>query len=207
MPGERSYRYFRQSDYLAGLVGADIAADLLKVSIERTETPLDINSDTALDVSASPLEVGTWSAGVLSVQEDTPLDASASPLEVGTWSAGALDASAATVTTDPSPNVSDEAFENGTSLASGNTLTNNLSKPGAKRLTGRVVRASTSYDVHLDVLDSAGGNTLFTIDIATGVAAGTETAIDEKVESPHVAVRVEDAGAASGAVTASLYLR
>lgn len=100
----------------------------------------------------------------------------------------------------------DEAFENGTAMASGGTTKNSLSAPGADTLRGRVVRTTTSYDVTVDWEDGA-GNTIFSDDIALGVTAGTETALNETAISPHCTVTVADAGSGSGAVTATLHLR
>lgn len=164
-----------------------------------------VNQGTLPVAEQNALTIGTWNAGTLTTD---PSDRSARDLGKARLmdDAGVLIKDTNRLPVEASQ-TDDHAVENGTSLASGGTLSNALSKRGAERLVGRVVRATTSYDVKLDVLDSAGGTTLFTIDIATGVAAGTETAIDERVESPHVQVRVVDAGGGSGAVTASLHLR
>lgn len=99
-----------------------------------------------------------------------------------------------------------QAAANGASLASGGTLSRSLEAPGAETLRGRVVRASTSYDLAVDWEDS-NGNVLFTDTIATGAAGGTETALNEPAISAYATVRVVDAGSASGPVTLSAHLR
>lgn len=161
-----------------------------------------IDQDQPFDVSAETVPV--TADGTLPIQEDTPLDVSASTVSV--QESTPLDVSASTVAVDPTANVSAEAFENGTSLAADGTLTTSLAASSAETLVGRVSRASTSYDVTIDWKDDA-GNVLFTDTIASGVAAGTETSINEAAVSPYCNVNVVDAGSASGAVTSSLHLR
>jgi len=158
---------------------------------------------------ANALTVGTWNAGTLAVQEDTPLDVSGATVPVSHQDV--IDVSSrdgrnlgdVDVTALPD---SDFASENATALASGGTVSNSLAASGSDTLRGRVVRASTSYDVEVDWEDS-NGNVLFTDSVASGVIAGTETSLNEKAISPYCTVRVVDAGAASGAVTASFHLR
>lgn len=107
---DRQHR--QRIEYLADFPGADVAGDRLKIYIEdsgnmgddienlrnniaQESTLSDILSKlfnasdnvvieeaSPLDVSASAIEIGTWSAGVLSVQEDTALDVSASTVPV-----------------------------------------------------------------------------------------------------------------------------
>jgi hypothetical protein len=103
--------------------------------------------------------------------------------------------------------LSAEAFENGTSLSSGSTLSTSLSQAGARKLSGIVTRATTSYDIQINWLDSAGGNVVQTESIASGVAGGTQTTFDVPARSPYAQVQVIDAGSGSGEVNGSYHLR
>lgn len=100
----------------------------------------------------------------------------------------------------------DAAAENGTAVASGGSTSKALAADGAETLRGRVVRATTSYDVTVDWED-ANGNVLFTDTVASAAAAGSETTVNEAAISPYCTVTVADAGAGSGAVTATYNLR
>jgi len=169
---------------------------------ESTLSSIDTKVATESTLSSIDTKVATEST-LASIDGAVATEASLTNTlsrEIATWSAG-------TLTTDPSSNVSAESFDNGAALASGGTLTRTLSASSAKALTGRVVRASTSYTVEVDWKDDA-GNVLFTDSVASGVTAGTETDINiDPAPSPYCDVRIVDAGSASGAVTSSLHLR
>lgn len=100
----------------------------------------------------------------------------------------------------------DAAYENGTSLGSGNSLDNTLHQPGAESLSGSVTRASTSYDVDAIWQDES-GNDIETESLASGVAAGTQTTFDVPARAPNVKLQVSDAGSGSGAVDLVAHLR
>lgn len=169
---------------------------------------VDPATDTTLTNTLSR-EIATWSAGTLSVQESSALDVSGATVPVEHQ--GVIDVSSrdgrnlGDVDVTDLPH-NDEAHENSTALASDGTVTNSLAAPGADTLRGRIVRSSTSYDVTV-AWEDANGNTLFTDSIASGVAGGTETTINEPAVSPYCTVTVSDAGSGSGAVTETLHLR
>lgn len=141
------------------------------------------------------------------VSSDPPIDASGStvPTEQQT-PVGIEDSTGTQIDPLTAVDISDEAFENGTALASGGTITNSVAAKDVTTLAGRVVRASTSYNVVVDWKDAA-GNVLFSDTVASGVTAGTETSLNETAISPYCDVTIEDAGSASGAVTATIFLR
>ena len=88
----------------------------------------------------------------------------------------------------------------GQPLGSGETtqLVRVVGGSGASKITGRVVRQSTSYDIDV-VWQDTEGNAIFTDSIASGVAAGTETDIViTDIVSPSFEVQISDAGGASG---------
>lgn len=228
----RAYRHFQRIDYLADIVGADIAADVIKVRLEDEDIALRVTEDSPLDVSAAQVPVA------LEADDDAGNTAAVQAEELGTALGGTETAlvtylaqalasigndtlqvdqqGVVDVSSRDGRNLGDvdvtalpdhdEAFENQTSLASGGTVENALAAPGADTLEGRVVRGTTSYDVTIEWLDAPGGNVIFTTSVATGVAAGTETAISETAQSPYCNVIVADAGAGSGAVDAILNL-
>jgi hypothetical protein len=169
-----------------------------------------VTEDAPLDVSAAALEVGSWSAGVLAIQEDAALDVSGETVPVDQQ--GVVDISSRDGRTLGDVEVTDlpdhdEAFENGTSLSSGGSLSIGLAAEGAEELAGKISRETASYDVTIQWLDAPGGSVLFTTSVATGVAAGTETDINQStLYSPYLNVVVADAGGGSGAVTATYNL-
>lgn len=72
-------------------------------------------------------------------------------------------------------------------------------------IKGRVNRATTSYDVDVVWVDDQ-GNEVLTESLASGVAAGTATNIDQAARSPNAIVRVSDAGSGSGDVDGTAYM-
>lgn len=160
-------------------------------------------------------KVQAWNAGTLTTTDDGSFNVndysgSTIPTEqqtpVGIEDSGGTQVDPATSGDLSKKQEADEAYENGTSVASGGSTTKTLDAAGSDTLRGRVVRATTSYDVEVDWLDDQ-GNVIFTDSIASGVAAGTETSLNEKAISAHATVRVTDAGSGSGAVDAVYHLR
>lgn len=187
------YKRVENVDYLADLVGADVARDLLEVAVVADDLGgLVIREADPLDVSA----------GTVPVESATPLDASGSVVAVESDSP--LDVSGATV---PVEHRTDVAAENATALASGESLATELAALGAKRLVGTVVRETSNYTLEVDWLESVGGSVLFTETVAANVTAGTSTDYDLLARSPFAQLRVLDAGTGSGAVTLIAYLR
>lgn len=99
----------------------------------------------------------------------------------------------------------DSASGSAVAIGAGGSNSTGLSAPGASKLRGRVVN-DAQYDVDIQVLDASGGTVLFTINVATNVAAGTETPLDEVLESPHINVVITNDGAAQSAATFSYHL-
>jgi len=207
------YKYRRTVDYVEDSVGSDIRRDLMKVAIASQDvTPLSaaLNQiggqpqsavDVAARIDAFAAALGSNGGDLLRVEQQTPVGIEDSGgVQVDPATAGDVAGVESAVQTHA------QATANGASLASGGTLSRSVEAPGAETLRGRVVRASTSYDLVVDWEDSS-GNVLFTDTIATGVAAGTETAVNESAISAYATVRVVDAGSASGSVTLTAHLR
>lgn len=166
-------------------------------------------------------DITTWSAGTLVVTDDgafsigslpEPLDVSGATVPTEQQTPVAIeDTTGAQVDPASSGDVTkkkeaDGAFENATAVASGASTSQTLHAVGGDTLRGRVVRATTAYDVTVDWLDDA-GNVIFSDAIASGVTAGTETTINEPAISGHATVTVADAGAGSGDVDATYHMR
>lgn len=145
----------------------------------------------AIDTAVAATDVGllTWDARALnSVGQDE-------------WVARTADSAGA----QQDLQQTDSAFHNGTAIAAGGTESTGLAAPGASKLRGRVVN-DAQYDVDIEVLDAPGGTVLFTVNVATDVAADTETALDENLESPFINVVVTNDGGAESAMTAAYHL-
>lgn len=103
-------------------------------------------------------------------------------------------------------------FWNGKALGSGENIKSNiLDVRGCDELVGRVNRATTSYDVQVEWLDNE-DNVIFTEDIATGVAGGTATDLDDNnnfvpARAINARIVVKDAGSGSGAVDAVIHAK
>lgn len=186
-------------DALAAALASN-GGDLLRVE-QQTPVGIENTSGTQIDPLAAgnqPLDV---SGATVPTEQQTPVGVeNSSGTQIDPATAGDVSEVEAALQTH------DQAVANDASLASGSALSRSVVAQGAETLRGRVVRASTSYDLAVDWEDS-NGNVLFTDTIATGVAAGTETALNEPAISPYATVRVIDAGAASGSVTLSAHLR
>lgn len=100
----------------------------------------------------------------------------------------------------------ENAFENGTSLGSGETISRNLEAQAGESITGKVKRASTSYNVNIEWLDDS-GNVLFTESVASAVSGGDTTTFSVTARSPHANFKVSDDGSSSGEVTLCLIFR
>lgn len=187
---------------LAALAGEDFATEATLASLEGTDfatqatlanvaaalesnggDALRFTPTAALDVSAATVTVTP--DGTLPVEQQTPvLVNSDSPLDV----------SGATVTTDEATQSADRGGWTATTLAADASVSETMKATGADRLRGRV-ESSGTYTVTLEWLDG-NGTTIFTDEVAAGVAAGTATDVDALAISRDVKVTVTDTSSA-----------
>ncbi len=174
------------------------------VTVDAVQDPLNVSAATVNVQEDTPLDV---SASTVSVQEDTPLDVSAATVPVEHQ--GVIDVSSrdsrnlGDVDVTDLPN-SDRGDWNSASLSADGSLSIQLGAIGADRLRGRVV-SSGSYDVEVAWL-AEDGTELFTEQINSGVAGGTETTIDLLTIGAEAIVRVIDASSAAQTVDGVLHL-
>lgn len=233
MAQKDAWKYVEQTDYVADLPGADIAANVLRTVVTRIDADMDVDVEDRADrdlgrvsVSGSVLDAALASnaedalrveptgaldasAATVPVTSDGPLDASGATVPVE--SSSPLDASAATVPVEQQTPVAVESLPdadrgawNGTTLAANASTSKNLTATGADRLRGRV-QSSGSYDVAVEWLDGA-GSVIFTESVASGVAGGTATDLDLLAVGTNVNVVVTDASAAEATVKGVLSL-
>ena len=201
---------------LGELLATNEAGELLvqqssTVTVAQDST-VAVQEDTPLDVSASTVPVRP--ADTVAVQEDTPLDVSASTVTVQQSSAVdvsdragralgtvSVDAVNDTVATEDA----DSAAHNAETVAADGQTSSTLSALGADRLAGRV-EASGSYSVELVWLDDSGAE-VFRDTVASGVAGGTATELDELAIYSDVQVVISDDSSAENTVSGVLHLR
>ncbi|WP_224214665.1 hypothetical protein [Natrinema longum] len=207
-----AYKHREQTDRVHDIIGADIPRDLLKVSITETDTqiPAYLEEDVSIDGIVTVEQRDTVSvnqAGTVAVQEDTPLDVSASTVPVDHQ--GVIDISSrdnrilgdVDITALPD---ADRADWSGATIAADGSIEHSLAAVGADRLRGRV-ESTGSYDIQVSWL-AEDGTELFTDEIASGVAAGTATDIDEPAVGPEATVTIVDTSSAEQTATGVFHL-
>lgn len=188
------YRHSQAIAYVADLVGGDVAADLLKIRVEEMDTPVDIADREARDLGKVDV---AGADSTLPVQEDTPLDVSGATVPVSHQ--GVIDVSSrdgrnlGDVDVTELPDV-DAVEWDGFTLSASTTAELRLAAIGGEKLQGVVV-STGSYDVDI-AWETSGGTVITTTSVASGVAGGTATQIDEIVQSPYATVQVTDTSAA-----------
>jgi len=189
MTGE-GYRHTQSLQYLANFPGARVEKDRIAVAIETADGPLDVSAATVPVNLDEPLDV---SAATVPVSLDEPLDVSGAtvPVEV--------------TNDDPDPAGYEDPWAY--SLHGGN-----YKGPQQFEGIGEVsyadfevesdspisqvlgaVTATGSYDVYLRQDASYAGGGLVTTELATGVAGGETTTIQEPAYSLTNQVLVVDA--------------
>lgn len=99
---------------------------------------------------------------------------------------------------------SDSGFFNGASLSADGTISTLLSGQGADNLKGRVV-SDSQYTVELSWQDN-NGNEIFRDQVASGVAGGTETTLNETAISPNVELVIADGSSTTATVNGTAHL-
>lgn len=185
-------------------VTSDDARDLGDVDVKTVGEAVDITDDTARKLGqaqvTNALEVGTWTAGTLATEQQTPITVEDT---TGTQVDPATDASVSAV--EAAVNTNAVASANAVTLLTNGTETLSCAADGADEVMGRAV-STGSYDVEISWQDG-NGNEIFRDAIATGVAGGTETTIQENAILPNADVIVTDTSGADQTLDAGVHMR
>lgn len=193
----RQYRNYERIDYLADLVGADVAADVLKVRLVDEDQVLRIESDSALDASGAVVSVQEDSSldvsgSVVSIQEDSPIDvADRDGRNLG-------DVDVLTLPTEDS----DELDQ--VTLSASGTVEMSLQATGATSLQGVVV-SSGQYTVET-VYETSTGTEIQRVDVATNASGGQATQIDLSALSYDVRIVITETSGSDQTVSGVAHL-
>lgn len=176
------------------------------------DAPVEVGTWSAGNLTveqAAALEIGTWNAGTLAVQEDTSLDVSGATVPVSHQ--GVIDVSSrdgrnlgdVDVTDLPD---SDYAEADAATLNADATNSYSLAATGADALDGRVT-ASGTHDVAVEWQLST-GTVVKTESVASGVAGGTWTDLTGlEAITPYAVVKITDTSSAAQTTTVAAHLR
>lgn len=164
--------------------------------LEKSALSFDSNGFQNVNVAAESSDLATETT--LSKLADALKSDGADQLlvEVATAGAVASESTLSDLLTELQA-LSDRVEWSNYSMTSGGSDTRSLVASNASRLVGKIVRASTTYDIDA-VWKTSTGATIETEALASGVNPGVVTDFDLPARSDHVDIVVSDAGGGSG---------